>query len=968
MLNQPQTSLKSGQSMTLEDLKKAGESNDWLTHEGYETLRKGYLLPNETPRQMYWRVANSAAKYLKKPELAAKFYKYIDNNWLCLSTPVASNCGTERGLPISCLTGDMMINTPEGVKCIKDVVVGDYVLSHKGRYKKVTNVSSRNSSGDLYELLVNNRRTRIKITGNHPVKTNLGWVRVDELDVNKHLVAGNYGIEGVEKEHTLNLYKFEELLPESKGNSGTYKLSDITRSVKVNDEVAWLLGLWFAEGSITTNVNGVPNALRITMSTSEESEVVKWISLMEKYFGVKGNYYKSETTRNNKLNSWITGYVSSTRLAHWFTNEFGRGCKTKKPPQWVSELPISQAKAFLDAFILGDGHKKHPTADRSYVVLSNPFIIGTLYNLGLRLGYPMSVDFTHKKTDVSKYWHYAINFYEEYSQSLSSFNNKFRKGGSKITSGIRFEDGLVYFPIREIKKLDYDEEVFDLTVDEDHSFSVAGVVVHNCYASSVADNLDSIFKSFHEIAMLTKHGGGCGTYWGRLRQRGDLIGGSNGHSEGIIPWLKVMESTLESTSQGGVRRGSGAQYLDISSNEIEDFIDIRRPTGDSSRRCHSINFHHAVCIDDGFMKDCLNGNKKARSIWDRLLNTRHEMGQPYIMNKDIANRLAPDCYKKNNLTIETSNLCNEVYLYTDPEHTFVCCLSSLNVARYDEWKDTDLIETAIWFLDGIMEEFIHKAESLPGFQHAINSAKKGRPLGLGQLGWHTFLQIRGVPFESFEAMQLNAEIARTIDERSLKATQQLALEYGEPEWCKGFGMRNTHRIAIAPTISNSLISGGVSQGIEPIAANYFAQKGAKGTFIRKNRQLEQLLDKKGKNSFDIWEEINNNAGSVKNLDFLTADEKEIFATAREINQFAIIRQASQRQQWIDQGQSVNLFFSAPENINDDKQRKKLGNYIHEVHLLAWELGLKGLYYLRPTAVLKGDNIYREDSDCKACES
>lgn len=487
----------------------------------------------------------------------------------------------------------------------------------------------------------------------------------------------------------------------------------------------------------------------------------------------------------------------------------------------------------------------------------------------------------------------------------------------------------------------------------------------SCYGMTVPDSLDGIYMSYHETAMLTKGGGGIGKYWGGLRGRGAQISG-NGVSDGIIPWLKVEEATLQSTSQGGVRRGSGAQYLDVNSNEIEEFIDLRRNTGDIARRCLSNNFHHGVVLDDAFMKDC-ERNGKSEELWIKILTTRVETGEPYTMWRDTANRAAPQCYKDRGLTINTSQLCNEIYLHTDDDHTFVCCLSSMNLARWAEWKDTNAVEMAIWFLDGIMSEFIEKAEGLVGFERAVRFAKKGRALGLGVLGWHTLLQARLVPFESWEAMQLNAQIFRTINDRSHQASRDLAAEYGECEWTSGHGLRNTHTNAVAPTVSNSLISGGVSQGIEPLVANYYAQKTAKGTFIRKNRQLEELLERKGKNTFDTWEEINKNQGSVRRLSFLSIEEREVFATAREINQFAIVRQAGQRQQWIDQGQSVNLFFTVPDQQTPEL-RRKLGNYVHEVHLEAYRLGLKGLYYVRPTSVLQGDSIYREGTDCKSCEA
>lgn len=485
----------------------------------------------------------------------------------------------------------------------------------------------------------------------------------------------------------------------------------------------------------------------------------------------------------------------------------------------------------------------------------------------------------------------------------------------------------------------------------------------SCFGSAVSDNLSDIFMSYHETAMLSKYGGGTSKYWGNLRDRGAIVTG-NGKSDGIIPWMKVEESTIQSVSQGGVRRGSSASYLPVESNDIDEFLDIRRAKGDISRRCQSPNFHHGVCISDEFMKNCEKGDSSSRGIWNKILTTRIETGEPYLFFKDTVNRLKPEAMAGK--PILASNLCNEIYLPSDTDHTFVCCLSSLNLARYDEWKDTDLIQASIWFLDGIISEFIDKASHMKGLEKAVRFSIKSRALGLGVLGWHSLLQSKMIPFESFQAMQLNNEIFRLIDTESKKATRELAKEYGEPEWCKGYGIRNITRLAIAPTYSNSIISGGLSQGIEPLVANIFAQKTAKGTFIRKNKMLERILIEKGKNTLEVWDGINTNDGSVKKLDFLSDVEKEVFATAKEINQFSIINQAAQRQQYIDQGQSVNLFFMAPEGL-DELSRKKLGMYVHKVHWSAWTSGLKGLYYCRSTAILSGDGVYREEGSCKTCE-
>lgn len=488
----------------------------------------------------------------------------------------------------------------------------------------------------------------------------------------------------------------------------------------------------------------------------------------------------------------------------------------------------------------------------------------------------------------------------------------------------------------------------------------------SCFGQYVADDLDNIFKSYHETAMLSKHGGGIGKYWGDVRARGVKIG-QNGVSEGIVPWLKVEDTTISSVAQGGVRRGSSAAYLPADHGDIEEFLNIRRQTGDESRRCRSVGFHHALIFDDDFMNGVVSGRPQSRRTWSDFLKTRWEMGEPYAMFVDNANRQAPQMYKDLGLRIQTSQLCNEIFLYNDPDHTFVCCISSMNLARWDEWKNTDAVQLAIWFLDAVMEEFIVKARELVGFEKAVRFAEKSRAVGLGALGWHSLLQAKEVPFESFQAMMLNNEIFRHMDEQSQEATAKLAIEFGEPEWCRGYGVRNSHRLAVAPTLSNSLISGGMSEGIQPIVSNVFANKTAKGTFLTKNPMLERLLETMGKNTFEVWNKINSDRGSVKNLDFLTPEQKEVFLTAREINQFALVRQAAQRQQYIDQGQSLNLFFASPSDLTDAETRKQVGRYVHEVHLEAWETGLKGLYYLRTESPLRGDAVYRTESDCKSCE-
>jgi ribonucleoside-diphosphate reductase alpha chain len=476
----------------------------------------------------------------------------------------------------------------------------------------------------------------------------------------------------------------------------------------------------------------------------------------------------------------------------------------------------------------------------------------------------------------------------------------------------------------------------------------------SCNGMSVPDSVDGIFMKAHELAMLSKMGAGVSVYLGGVRGRGANIKG-NGVSEGIVPWAKIYDVTTMAVNQGQTRRGASALYLPIRHLDIEEFLNIRRPTGDVNRRC--LNINHAISIDDEWMREMLAGDEPKRLLWKAILKERIETGEPYLFFSDHVNNNTPSCYKDRDMKVVSSNLCSEIALYSDDLHTFVCCLSSLSLAKYDEWKGTDLPAVAIRFLDGVMEEYIQKSDGVVGLEASQRAAIKGRALGLGVLGWHTLLQSKSLPFDSFESMRLNAEVFRTIRAGAEVATKELAEELGEPEWCEGYGRRNTHLLAIAPTVSNSAIAGGYSAGIEPLAANEIAIKGAKGTFIRRNKLLENILEERGANTPEVWKSIGEQKGSVQHLTQLTNHEKEVFLTARELNQHAIIKQAIQRQQWVDQAQSVNLFFAS----NSDPK------YIHQVHVAAWEGGLKTLYYCRAEGVIRADLASRSQDECKACE-
>lgn len=480
----------------------------------------------------------------------------------------------------------------------------------------------------------------------------------------------------------------------------------------------------------------------------------------------------------------------------------------------------------------------------------------------------------------------------------------------------------------------------------------------SCFGIDTPDSIRGIGLTNAELMRLTSLGGGVGIGLGKVRGRGAKIGnGDMGQSEGIVPWAKIFDSTIIATNQGAVRRGAASVNLDINHPDIKEFLQIRRPKGDPNRQC--LNLHQCISVDDKFMQRLEHRDPEAMEVWVEILKSRVETGEPYLMFKDNVNNANPPAYVKNNLDVSMTNICSEIALHTDEEHSFVCCLSSLNLTRYDEWKDTDLVETAVYFLDGVLEEFLVKTNGKESMIRSHRSAKKGRALGLGVLGWHTFLQSKGIPFTSIAATSWTNRIFSQIKSQAEAASRKLAEEYGEPVWCKGTGMRNTHLLAIAPTVSNSTISGGVSAGIEPIPANVYTFNSSKGTFIRKNPVLEEYLDKKGHNSEEVWQQILKDRGSIANLpeDIMPFEDKEVFLTFAEINQLALVEQAAIRGKYIDQAQSLNLAFDPGDSPK----------FINLVHQTAWKLGLKTLYYLRTDSVINGDIGSRTSEDCLSCD-
>ena len=502
----------------------------------------------------------------------------------------------------------------------------------------------------------------------------------------------------------------------------------------------------------------------------------------------------------------------------------------------------------------------------------------------------------------------------------------------------------------------------------------------SCFGIDVGDSIQEIGSKNLEMMLLAKHGGGVGIGVNMIRSAGSRITG-NGTSDGVVPFCKIYDSTILATNQGSVRRGAASINLNIEHGDFDEWIEIREPKGDVNRQ--SLNLHQCVVVGDKFMRKLEEGDAEARRKWGKVLQKRKATGEPYIMFKGNVNKQNPEAYKQNGLKVFMTNICSEITLHTDESHSFVCCLSSVNLAKYDEWKDTDLIYTAVWFLDGVLEEFIQRAKNMRGFENSVRSAEKGRALGLGVLGWHTYLQQKGMSFEGLPAQFETRKIFSQMKIEAERASRSMAEEYGEPLWCVGTGMRNTHLMAIAPTVSNSKLSGNVSAGIEPWAANVFTEQTAKGTFIRKNPELERVLRKIGINNKDTWDKILQDGGSVQ--DILELDNwgfvngkltnrndmtesnfenkeidwvKDVYKTFKEINQLELVKQAGIRQQYVDQSVSLNLAFPT----------QATPKWINQVHMEAWKSGIKTLYYMRTESVLRGDIATKAtDPDCLSCD-
>ncbi len=482
----------------------------------------------------------------------------------------------------------------------------------------------------------------------------------------------------------------------------------------------------------------------------------------------------------------------------------------------------------------------------------------------------------------------------------------------------------------------------------------------SCFGSHIDDDMGNILYTQSEVGMMSKLGGGTSGYFGKIRHRGAPVK-NNGEASGAVHIMQLFESMVDVVSQGSVRRGRFSPYLPIDHPDIMEFLEI----GTEGNPIQQLT--HGVTVSNEWMEQMIEGDVEKRTVWAKVLQSRGEMGYPYIFFSDNANNGTVDAYKDKDHRIYASNLCTEIMLPSNNDWSFVCVLSSINLLHYDKWKNTDAVETMVYFLDAVITEFIEKLEvyrdsplrddrqTFLFMERAYNFAKENRALGLGVLGWHSLLQSKMTPFDSQEAFNLNNEIFKTIKERSYKASAELAERFGEPEVLKGYGRRNATLNAIAPTTSSAFILGQVSQGIEPIWSNVYVKDIAKLKTTIKNPFLQQLLKEKSQDTPEVWKSIRDQDGSVQHLDFLSEEEKAVFKTYSEINQLDIVYQAAARQTYIDQGQSVNII------VHPDMPTKD----INKIHVTAWKMGLKSLYYQHS---MNAAQKFRQQKACTSCEA
>lgn len=931
--------------MNLQELKEKKLAPEWLTDEGLTTLQNGYLINNETPKDMWRRVCSAAAKKLNKPELEDKFFELFWNNWLCGATPVLSNMGTSRGLPISC----------------NSLHLGDNLRSIFDKQTELALLSKNGAGVGIYVGDVRGRGSAI--SGNGKSEGIIPWLKcydsttvaVSQGSVRRGASAVYLPVEHSDIEEFINLRR-----PVGDVNRRCLNLhhavcikDDFMQKIKdggSHERYLWkeILKARFETGEpylfFTDNVERqkpecyVKNNLNIKTSnicvTGDQKVVTsKGIKTVYDLYQSQEKLTLFDGTKSVEA-SEMRLIEKNAKVFQIITNE-GRTHTVTDYHKVMTDKGLVQCKDLK----VGD----KVVVQRQEGLFGNvhmpemAFLLGMYHGNGTQTKDKVFLDLWEKdfilKEEIENYFHkvYEQNNWMDYSVNFvkSSFTKKAvvpkffnqKIGQSKVK---KIKIGSAKLKQFGFQKNNIPDWLWSANKE------TQGQYLRGLFITDGTVQISNSNKSYGTTLYLSLTSISL-----ELLQNVQIMLSNLGINAKIYKLQNKRESLLPNGKGGqSIYHCKDAWRLNI--NDKNSVLKFEKLTNFLSYKKVNLKDRHYRHNTKKF--DTIKSIQRMIDQ-DVYCTTVHSNEHVWVCNSFI-----------------TSN-CNEIYLYTDPDHTFVCCLSSMNLFKYDEWKNTNAVQLSIWFLDAVIQEYIDKAKNIYGLEAAVRFAEKSRAVGLGVLGWHSLLQKNKLPFDSFEAMRLNGEIFKHLQKESKIASQQLAKEYGEPEWCKGFGIRNTHQLAVAPTVSNSIISGSVSAGIEPISANVIALKTGKGTFMRTNPTLKQMLEEKGQDNIDVWKQINENNGSVSELKFLSSDEKEVFLTAREINQHAIIKQAGQRQKYIDQGQSVNLFFAK----NSDPR------YIHSVHMLAWEEGLKGLYYCRSEAALKGDSVNRQKDECKACE-
>lgn len=905
----------------LDLLKNSGDAPEWLTEEGLKTLNGGYLLKNETPKEMYVRVAKAASAYYQDADKwYEKFFDCMWKNWLCPASPILSNLGTNRGLPISC----------------NSVHVGDSINSIFVKNHELAILSKNGAGVGIYCGDIRGRGA--SINGNGSSEGVIPWIKCYDATT----IAVSQG-------------------STRRGASAVYlpvEHSDIDEFINIRKPT----------GDINRRCLNLNHGVCISddwmnsMLGGDSSKREIWQNILSNRV-TTGEPYMFFTDNANKQNPKC--YIDnglSVKTSNICCLSGDTLVLTKNGPERIDSLVGKNVEIFdgenwveNDTFELRghDALTRIHLKDGTHIDSNDMhrwFVSSTSHEIRNK---KHSMIYT-KDLVVGQYLEYHMEETHGNHEESGAYIKGFMLGDGTSTKGrplLRLHStkySCMEELIKSANELMPDIAKTNAITDIHFSHEYDYTNCNKAYGTQLLKNM-------------------CGL----SVRRNDLIEWATNHKKKlpneVYSWNKTSKIKLIAgilDSDGTIGKHYSIQVSSIHKCFLESLQLLLKTLGISSGiECNverasrltisSYDGYHLLKIMDckRLKYDGLKPNRKSTG-WRKIVKIEKLEGihPVYCPTLPTTGKFALSC------GVMTGN--TEIFLHTDKDHSFVCCLSSLNLVRWHEWKDTDLPNVAVRFLDAVIEEYIRKTENMSGMECSRASAIKGRAVGVGVLGWHTLLQESMISFDSFDAMVLNGQIFKSIREKTDVETEVMAKELGEPEWCVGHGRRNTHTIAIAPTVSNSTISGGYSAGIEPISSNIFSQKSAKGTFIRKNKTLEKILEKYKKNNHEVWKSINEYNGSVQHLDFLSSEEKSVFLTAREINQHAIIKQASQRQKWVDQGQSINLFFSS----NSDPK------YIHEVHVAAWKGGLKSLYYFRSEGVIRGDLASRSSEECAACEA